>query len=350
MKYITSFLATGGLSDKDGILGLGTNQYQVNNSEFEKSIKILDFLINFHSLDEILEFEENNNIDNDIFNKLLKHKLILTEKEFVPKEDSSYFKNSMYFEALNLNSKDLLNKFKSTTFIIVGCGGIGNYMSYSLGSLSPTKMILIDGDTIEESNLNRQFLFSIKDIGNYKSDIIKRELEKRFRNINVDSCNKYVTKELLTRTVNPKYYNSKNCLVILSGDSDTAVLETTKFCTQFKIPFLNIGYLNDISVIGPFYIPNISSCPFCHNTLALKKKENSVEQSLARLNRRYESPANFTNNALSSSLAMSDIIQYKNGTNDSIKSLNKRIGIDNKTFEKYEINISKDDNCPYCGG
>lgn len=45
MKYITSFLATGGLSDEDGILGLGTTQYQVDNSEFEKSIKILDFLI-----------------------------------------------------------------------------------------------------------------------------------------------------------------------------------------------------------------------------------------------------------------------------------------------------------------
>lgn len=327
---------------------MGTNQYQVNNSEFEKSIKLLNFLIKFHSLEEIIEFEEKNNIEESIFNKLLKHKLILNEQEFIPKEDSSYFKNGLYFEALNLNSRKLLDKFSSSTFIIVGCGGIGNYMSYSLSSFSPSKIILIDGDTIEKSNLNRQFLFSLKDIGDYKSNVIKRELEKRNRNLNVDSYNKYVTNELMMKIVNPKEYNSKNCLVILSGDSDTAVLETTKFCTRFKIPFLNIGYLNDISVIGPFYIPDISSCPFCHNTLALEKKTNNIEQLIDKINHRYESPANFTNNALSSSLAMSDIIQYENGTYDNIKSLNKRLGIDNKTFEKYEIIVSKDEHCPYC--
>ena len=56
------------------------------------------------------------------------------------------------------------------------------------------------------------------------------------------------------------------------------------------------------------------------------------------------------NNSLACDLALSDIIQYFAGNNDSIKSLNARVGINSNSFEKYVLPNTKDPNCSICGG
>lgn len=85
----------------------------------------------------------------------------------------------------------------------------------------------------------------------------------------------------------------------------------TKSFSKHRVPFLNIGYLNDISVIGPFYIPGKSCCPLCHNRFSVKlNKNNDIESKVHEININKEAPSSFTNNALSSSLATSDILQY----------------------------------------
>lgn len=38
---------------------------------------------------------------------------------------------------------------------------------------------------------------------------------------------------------------------ILSGDDDTAVSISSKYFLTNNVPFVNIGYLNDIAVISP---------------------------------------------------------------------------------------------------
>lgn len=45
MFYKTSYLATGGCSNHQGILGVGTKQYFVSEADYLKSLKILDFLL-----------------------------------------------------------------------------------------------------------------------------------------------------------------------------------------------------------------------------------------------------------------------------------------------------------------
>src|SRR5437868_5430231 len=52
---------------------------------------------------------------------------------------------------------------------IIGCGGVGSAIVPSLCLLkSPKDLVLVDGDTIEEKNLNRQ-MFDRKDLGSNKA-------------------------------------------------------------------------------------------------------------------------------------------------------------------------------------
>jgi len=66
------------------------------------------------------------------------------------------------------------------TYYLIGCGGIGGWLSLSLAKTLKTqdKLVLIDGDKLEEKNLDRQ-LFDSKDIGEFKVKALQTHLEDR---------------------------------------------------------------------------------------------------------------------------------------------------------------------------
>lgn len=68
------------------------------------------------------------------------------------------------------------NKLNESTVLLVGAGAIGSYVATILVSSGIGKLIIIDFDTIEVSNLNRQLLFRDKDVGKSKSEIAAERL------------------------------------------------------------------------------------------------------------------------------------------------------------------------------
>ena len=64
--------------------------------------------------------------------------------------------------------------------LIIGIGGTGGEVTKNLALLGVGKLILVDMDTIEYSNLNRQLLFSKSDIGKNKAEIAKKVITKRY--------------------------------------------------------------------------------------------------------------------------------------------------------------------------
>lgn len=69
-------------------------------------------------------------------------------------------------------------KLKNSTAVIVGLGGLGCPASLYLAAAGFGKLILIDGDEIELSNLQRQILFRESDIGSAKAKIAAKRLSK----------------------------------------------------------------------------------------------------------------------------------------------------------------------------
>jgi len=105
--------------------------------------------------------------------------------------------------------------------------------------------------------LNRQFLFQEDDIGLKKVDILETRLKKINSTLNV--------KKIESNLEQVNLQNENISLIILSADSDNSLIKMTKLATTKKIPLISVGYLADISCIGPFYLPERSSCPMCNN-------------------------------------------------------------------------------------
>ncbi|WUR05074.1 SUMO-activating enzyme subunit 2 [Vairimorpha necatrix] len=61
--------------------------------------------------------------------------------------------------------------------LVVGAGGIGCELSKLLCLSSELKITIIDFDTIELTNLNRQFFFTEQDIGKYKSEVVGQKIK-----------------------------------------------------------------------------------------------------------------------------------------------------------------------------
>lgn len=83
--------------------------------------------------------------------------------------------------------KEKQKLIQSKTISIVGLGAIGSVVSELLTRAGVKKLILIDRDFVELSNLQRQSLFCEDDVGKSKAIILKEKLIEINKEIKIDS-------------------------------------------------------------------------------------------------------------------------------------------------------------------
>jgi adenylyltransferase/sulfurtransferase len=84
-------------------------------------------------------------------------------------------------------------KIEDSKVLIVGMGGLGCPVLQQLCLLGVSKIGLVDGDIVSQSNLSRQFLFSIRDIGLAKVDVAKKYVDNQFKHIELTVYNEFLT-------------------------------------------------------------------------------------------------------------------------------------------------------------
>jgi len=85
-----------------------------------------------------------------------------------------------FLKNVGVLSEEGQKKLLATTVAVVGVGGIGGFLIEGLARLGVKKIIAVDMDTFDETNLNRQILSNINNLGKYKVF----EAEKRVKEIN----------------------------------------------------------------------------------------------------------------------------------------------------------------------
>jgi len=102
------------------------------------------------------------------------------------------YSRQIIIEKIGINGQ---KKIFNSSVCIVGCGGLGSSAAQYLSMAGIGNIMIIDNDVINLSNLNRQTLFYEKDIGKYKVDTLKRNLEEINPEAIIKTSNKKIDKK-----------------------------------------------------------------------------------------------------------------------------------------------------------
>ena len=80
-------------------------------------------------------------------------------------------------------------KFKQSSALIIGLGGLGIPAAVYLASAGVGRIGLVDLDHVNMANLQRQFLYSQKDVGRRKVDVVAEKLADINPNVRISSYN-----------------------------------------------------------------------------------------------------------------------------------------------------------------
>ena len=102
--------------------------------------------------------------------------------QFPRTEDTTKPMNSRYDAQIALFGIDFVKTIQNLKIFLVGAGAIGcemlkGWAMMGLGTGPEGKIVVTDMDSIEKSNLNRQFLFRPTDVGKNKSEVAKAAVE-----------------------------------------------------------------------------------------------------------------------------------------------------------------------------
>ncbi|HEY9486855.1 MAG TPA: molybdopterin-synthase adenylyltransferase MoeB [Chryseosolibacter sp.] len=85
-------------------------------------------------------------------------------------------------------------KLKAAKVLVVGSGGLGNPLSLYLAAAGVGTIGIVDGDVVEETNLQRQILYNTDDIGSNKVETAKKKLRALNPFIDVIVLNTWLTR------------------------------------------------------------------------------------------------------------------------------------------------------------
>ncbi len=112
------------------------------------------------------------------------------------------------------------SKLKASKVLVVGSGGLGSPLLLYLAAAGVGTLGIVDFDVVDDSNLHRQVLFGIEDVGKPKVDAAKRRLESLNPYIQIKTYNTRIT--------------SSNILEILS-EYDVVADGTDNFPTRYLV-------------------------------------------------------------------------------------------------------------------
>lgn len=136
-----------------------------------------------------------------------------------------------------------MNNDLNSTFVIaiVGAGGLAVTAAWELANSWPAKLTIkiFDGDKIELSNLNRQILFSTKDLGRSKAETLAENLSSKFPNVIFESYPFAINTDNIEKELNLSH------AVIDATDSARTSFLLNDYCVKNLKIFSYAGVVGD---------------------------------------------------------------------------------------------------------
>lgn len=104
-----------------------------------------------------------------------------------------------------LVGEDNVKKLHDKKILIVGLGGVGGYVTESLARSGIGNITLVDYDTVDITNLNRQIIALHSTIGKKKVDLFKKRITDINKDCIVNTCDLFISEDNYLDIFNNEY-------------------------------------------------------------------------------------------------------------------------------------------------
>jgi molybdopterin/thiamine biosynthesis adenylyltransferase len=197
----------------------------------------------------------------------LRAKRVLLSQEAVPPLIGRDSRQCGFFSLFSDNFESSTSKLCGAEVLLLGAGAIGSHVLWNLAAMGVGRITVVDFDTVDETNLNRQLMYSYEDLGEVKADVLCSKIGKFNPAVRLTAVNQKVRSaddidKLLVR----------HTLVIKAIDTPEDATELVNVvCVKRGVPFIAGGFVDYLGVVGPIYLPGRSPCAACWAPRSIKR-------------------------------------------------------------------------------
>lgn len=248
-------------------------------------------------------------------------------KSFLTEEEKLRYLRQLWMKSIGETGQI---KLKSSSVLVVGAGGLGSPLLLYLVASGVGRIGIVDYDTVTESNLNRQILYSTEDIGKPKALLAKGRLQKLNPGVTIEAYSLRVMEE------NGIDLFSRYDVVVDATDNMKTRMLLSDLAFDLQKP-LFYGAVNNLSGVCTTFFPPDTPCLRCLYPKEPGEEYASRERSYGILG--------VTAGFIGSLLGL-NIIKFLTGSGDYLKGY--LLMADLGTYEFQKIKLKKNADCPIC--
>jgi molybdopterin/thiamine biosynthesis adenylyltransferase len=270
-----------------------------------------------------------------VLQELWHKKYLRYSAEWEVAEEEERYARTLGWLSLNVkvrgSERSVLARLKGKSVTILGVGGVGSNLALNLAACGIGSLHLVDGDEIEASNLNRQLLFNLADIGRRKTEVVAEKIAQFNPSVKVRTTHRFLggVQDVLEVIQGAD-------LVVRSIDTPLdAQFWVNEACVQMGIASTSAGFMPLGAVIGPTVIPGVTACLACYF------------KEMPRMHRG-AGPTVTPVVTISAGILANEIITYL-GQIGEIRTASGMLMLEVPTFEMRFQAGARDPNCAVCG-
>jgi bacteriocin biosynthesis cyclodehydratase domain-containing protein len=144
--------------------------------------------------------------------------------------------------------------------VVLGCGGLGAWAAIGLALSGIGRLTLVDPDTVEPSNLNRQPLYGVADVGRPKVAAAAEALARLDPQVRVRTAAVAVAS-----SADAAGWIQGADVLVQTADSPPYELErwVNRACLAAGVPHVTAAQQPPLLRVGPFVLPGVTACHAC---------------------------------------------------------------------------------------
>ena len=254
-------------------------------------------------------------------------------------------RTSLYFDYLNNNN--FTEKVVNSKVLVYGAGAVGSTIVYMLAQNGFKNIIVIDDDIINQTDIEKSFVFGKKDLNKNKVVALFENILERL-DVKIQYLNDtYIRQQDIERDI-IRYTPD----MIIKGCDPDLIFRTNlnTICFKHNVPFINVAYSFEKLRLGPMYVPGYTCCDESINQMQKKAfGEHYDFQSDKKLfTESLVHPAISFNVSMLSSFALKEILMYLTGQYEYCFTIGRLIEFNPLSLAYNSFELRCEDKCQIC--